>query len=117
LRRPVRSRRTGILKQFVTSMSDPAKKRTSVDYGILVDKARLVRSGTSPGIEPGTFGLSDRLRKLLSHHVLSMTSRTFLASANGVYGFPMNDTPSNRTPWCTIASSVYPDMNRTFISG
>jgi len=30
-------------------MSDPAKKWTSVDYGVLVDKALLARSGTSPG--------------------------------------------------------------------
>jgi hypothetical protein len=30
-------------------MSDPAKKWTSVNYGVLVDIARLARSGTSPG--------------------------------------------------------------------
>ena len=28
----------------------------------------------------------------------SMTCRTFLASADGVYGFPMKETPSSRTP-------------------
>lgn len=39
--------------------------------------------------------------------------RTAIASASPVKGFSTSATPISATPWCSIVSSVYPDMNST----
>ena len=41
---------------------------------------------------------------------LSSTSRSRRANTSGRNGFWRNAAPGSRAPWCTIASSVYPDM-------
>jgi hypothetical protein len=46
--------------QFVTFMPDPAEKWTSVDYGILVDKARLLREESTINLS----GLDEVIRKV-----------------------------------------------------
>jgi len=74
------------------STSDYICRMKAIQSSSLIRESRSLRATNQP---LGPF-----------FHALSRTSRTFLASANGVYGLPMKETPSASTPRWEITSSV-----------